>query len=124
MKIKLLAIILVGFLTLISQQCHKSDKNFCMSLINQDKKEVKKIVENYLATINALEDSKMNFKKIKNWLESNSCIQGVDLSDEIIETYPPIVEFNIVTKKPKSYQLILSISFDTEYKFINLKRRN
>jgi hypothetical protein len=101
-----------------------SDNKFCNSLESNNKNQVKSEIDQFFATLSSTDESKINFEKIKAWLEAKSCIKEVEISDRIITTDPPLIEFKIIMKKPELGKLGLKISFDDKYQFYDLKRVN
>ncbi len=101
-----------------------SDIEFCKYLESNDKKQVKSEINQFLETLSSTDESKINFEKIKAWLEAKSCIKEVEISDRIITTDPPIIAFKIIMKKPEFGKLELKISFNDKYQFYDLKRVN
>lgn len=123
MKYYFLIIFLINFVFTQIQNCSNMNKDFCQSLIDNDRETLKRIVNNYLETLDPKADSKVNFEKIKAWLESNPCIQKVEISNKIIQTRTPIAEFELLYHvDSKSDNFKLKINFDPMYQFYDLKK--
>jgi len=101
----------------------KEDK-FCQALESQNKEQVKKQIDGYLASLSTSEDKHINFENIKAWLENKGCIKQVQVSDKIIATNPPVIEFKILMNEPENFWLGLEISFDTSFRFYDLRGIN
>jgi hypothetical protein len=80
---------------------HKTmPKDFCDCLVNKDWSCVKKDINTYLNTVdkNSPEDSiSAGFKQ---WLLKNTCITQVTIMPGMVETNPPIKQFQVTITTP------------------------
>lgn len=70
-------------------------KNLCDCLTANDWPCVKKQIDNYLGTVNKNNEEEVIVAGFKKWLLSNQCVQEVNVQQGLIETNPPIKQFNL-----------------------------
>jgi len=118
-------LVLICFFQIISYnviaEIHEDD--LCVALKNADKQKTEIISNQFLSSLSNSHTRNENFEAIKNWLQSHSCVDSVAVSDKIIETEPPLIEFAVYDMNPKSDPLAFWVSFDEKYQFYDLKRK-
>lgn len=89
--------ILMGLLlTLGYTKCQNTmEKDFCQALMDNDRKALQPLVNAFLETLNPKDTYELNINKIKKWLEAYDCIEEVRISAELLDTDPPVQQFNV-----------------------------
>ena len=74
------------------------EKDFCQALIDDDRKALQPLVNAFLGTLDVQADPNSNWLKIKEWIETNDCVDSVEIGRGMLRTEPPIKEFVIQLK--------------------------
>lgn len=74
------------------------EKDFCQALIDDDRKALQPLVNTFLGTLDVQADPNSNWLKIKEWIETNDCVDSVEIGRGMLRTEPPIKEFVIQLK--------------------------
>lgn len=100
----------------------KSKNDFCKALSSKNRDVIERSVNSFLNSLDSSKDVYANLELIEGWLKSNPCIESAKFIPRIIETRPPIAQFQIVLIENEAIKTnyILKINFDTEFKFYQL----
>jgi len=121
-----LLIFLSGLLTvsiLISCESTLTDdaSDFCSEVNKLNFTEVENKIEKYLDYISVYHVEtdvyyEIEISKLKNWMETKSCVMEVTILSGIIETSPPIKELSIIfVSADSTFTKTLDIILDSEY---------
>lgn len=92
----------------ISTDNHMEEK-FCQALIDNDRATLKAIINTKLDTLKMANNLDENFELLMTWIEELECVTEVEKYPDLLDTEPPVQEFNITISINSGNQIKRSI---------------
>jgi hypothetical protein len=77
------------------------EHDICTALAENNRPALKKAVNTFLRQLPAEGDDQENFEKIRGWLAGLHCVDVVENSPVLLDSYPPVKQFIITLKGAK-----------------------